>query len=177
MDNYVNIVIDRGYPYKFKDVNDYNNFKYSLLDELDLAGIPTNDVRIQGSSLRTPNANDVDLAVFVNDAEFYSLVRNGFGSKIRSTDKDVFNLKDMSDKEIDQLAKQINDNPYQYNAVAKTFKNAVLKGSISSKAKYFKSLNKARKSLTDKYEHLNIEAVSVMIKGGDFDLMPSLVVK
>lgn len=46
------------------------------------AGLPTNDVRVQGSALRKPTADDVDLAVlFVDEATFDKLQVDRFDGR------------------------------------------------------------------------------------------------
>jgi hypothetical protein len=73
MDNYVNIVSKRGFPFKFDSLQNFGDFKTSLKSLLQKYNIPIEDVRIQGSSVRTPGANDVDLGVFVNESKFNEL--------------------------------------------------------------------------------------------------------
>jgi hypothetical protein len=73
MNNYVNIVSKRGFPYKFDSAKDFINFKTELKDLLSKNGIPVDDICIQGSSLRTANAKDIDIAVFVSENVFNSL--------------------------------------------------------------------------------------------------------
>ena len=74
MNNYMNIVLERSFPYRFNSFDDYMNFKGDLDDLLgkyDIQG----EIRIQGSSLRTPNAKDVDIGVFVTQEEFDNIVQ------------------------------------------------------------------------------------------------------
>ncbi|GAA3523211.1 hypothetical protein GCM10022393_42490 [Aquimarina addita] len=66
MDNWVNVVQKRGYPYKFADIVEFNRFKSDLKNRLNSIGISNSDVRIQGSSLRSPDASDVDLVAMVS---------------------------------------------------------------------------------------------------------------
>jgi hypothetical protein len=87
MDNYVNVVSKRGFPFKFNSATDFVNFQTDLKALLVKNGTSINDIRIQGSSLRSPNAKDVDIAVFVDDAEFKDIVnqaRKGLVSRVKT---------------------------------------------------------------------------------------------
>ncbi|WP_449252245.1 hypothetical protein [Chitinimonas lacunae] len=75
MDNYVNVVKKRGYPYKFDDRQAFESFSAGLKNILREGEIPTTDVRIQGSSLRTPHAKDIDIAVFTTEQQFDILAK------------------------------------------------------------------------------------------------------
>ncbi len=84
MDNYVNIVSKRGFPFKFDSLQNFRDFKTSLKSLLQKYNIPIEDVRIQGSSVRTPGANDVDIGVFVNESKFnelYNAMKAGIESR------------------------------------------------------------------------------------------------
>jgi hypothetical protein len=91
MDNW-KAIQQRGFPYLFADMKAYTDFKAEIKSLLTKYGIPVGDVKVQGSSLRTPGAKDIDMAVFVTDAEFDAMtkkLREGIisrtpdGSKIR----------------------------------------------------------------------------------------------
>ena len=79
--------------------------------------------------------------------------------------------------ELAALAADIEANPGSYNAQAGTFQNAVKTGIISSKSDIIKPLKTVRADIAAKYPHLNIEAISVLLKGGKFELKPDLAVK
>jgi hypothetical protein len=72
MDNWKTIR-QRGFPFLFKDIQTFNNFKLEVKKLLAKYNISSGDVQVQGSSLRTPDAKDIDLAVFVSDEEFNAL--------------------------------------------------------------------------------------------------------
>lgn len=57
----------RKYPYKFQSLEEFNTFSTKLKNQLKDWDIPIDDVRIQGSSLRTPNAKDVDVAIMIDE--------------------------------------------------------------------------------------------------------------
>ncbi|WP_428268579.1 annexin [Haliangium sp.] len=73
MDNYVNDVALRGYPYLFESMEQFTAFKNDLRELLRSAGVPADDVRIQGSALRNPEARDIDVGVFLSDEAFHKL--------------------------------------------------------------------------------------------------------
>jgi hypothetical protein len=81
MENWVNEIGKRGYPYKFADLAEFKAFSKDLLDGLRAANLPTEDVRIQGSALRKPTAADVDISAFVNEAAFDKLLVDRFNER------------------------------------------------------------------------------------------------
>ena len=178
MENWVNIVQKRGFPYRFADLAEYQKFSRELIDGLKKAGIPDDDVRIQGSSLRKPGANDVDVAVFVDKTSFAKLLIDRFSGRIKMRgSKAGISLKGKSFAELQKIAGEIEANPKNYNAQARTFQNAIKNGIISSKSDISSSLKAIAKSLQEEYPGLNIEAISILIKGGLFEMLPDLPVK
>jgi hypothetical protein len=79
MTNYATVVKERGYPYRFESQEQFNAFKADLIAELQKFGLETGDVRIQGSSLRKPDAKDVDVAVLVDRETFQQMLEKRFG--------------------------------------------------------------------------------------------------
>jgi hypothetical protein len=74
MDNWSNEVERRGYPYLFQSREQFEAF-VGRVQQLHAAyALPNGRVLVQGSSLRTPNAGDVDVAVIVSDEEFDAYV-------------------------------------------------------------------------------------------------------
>lgn len=179
MENWANVVSKRGYPYKFTDLAQFQQFSKDLLEAVKAAGLPADDVRVQGSALRKPTADDVDLAVFVSESAFDKLLIDRFDGKASFSDtaptpKAKLPLKGRSHAELVQLADDIAANGASYNAVSKTFMNAVKTGIINSKSDIFKPLKAAKESIAAKYPNLNIQTISVLIKGGAFDVVPDL---
>ena len=168
----------RGYPYRFADLAAFQQFSKDLLEGVRKAGLPTDDVRVQGSSLRKTGANDVDLAVFVDEAAFDKLLIDRYHERIVIKENGTkVSLKGKSHAELLQLANDIGANPGKYNAQGGTFQNAMKNSIISSKSDIVRPLKDVAAAIAGKYPHLNIEAISVLIKGGRFDLKPDLPVK
>jgi hypothetical protein len=70
MDNWANEVAPRGYPYLFSSKEQFQQV-IGKLDALSQQfGLPGGKMLVQGSSLRTPAAKDVDVALIVPDNEF-----------------------------------------------------------------------------------------------------------
>lgn len=175
MDNWVNVVQKHGLPYKFKNKQDFEIFKKDLKQELNNIGVSTSDVRIQGSSLRTPNANDVDLVVFIDKQAFAQHLKTAFGQIKNNATGQTINLQNKSFKELQELAQDIYKNGANYSSRDDKFRYALQKGKISSKTRQpyiISGLRNARKSIAKKYPHLNVEDISVMFKGGDLDVKP-----
>lgn len=70
MKNWKTVIERRGYPYLFKTPESFGQFKIQLTGLLKKHGLPDGKVVVQGSSLRTPQAKDVDVGIFVSDAIF-----------------------------------------------------------------------------------------------------------
>lgn len=68
IDNYVNRVHKRGYPFKFKSLGEFNEFSREVKEGLAKIGVSIDDVRIQDSALRSKDAKDVDLAAIITNA-------------------------------------------------------------------------------------------------------------
>lgn len=182
MENWASIVSKRGYPFKFTDLAEFQQFSKDLLEAVKAAGLPTDDVRVQGSALRKPTADDVDLAVFVSESVFDNLLIDRFEGKAAFSDaaptpRVKLPLKGKSHAELLQLAAEIAANESNYNAVSKTFMNAVKTGIINSKSDIFKPLKAAKAAIAEKYPGLNIQTISVLIKGGAFDVVPDMPIK
>ncbi|GEM_PF-2175091 len=79
MSNWKNTIEPRNYPYRFNDVeeigrNHFKIFKEKLKQLLEDFDLPTDDVRIGGSSLRKTDAGDIDCYIFMTreQAEIYT---------------------------------------------------------------------------------------------------------
>src|SRR5207249_32001 len=126
MENWANVVSPRGYPYRFADLAAFQQFSKDLLEGVRKAGLPTDDVRVQGSSLRKTGANDVDLAVFVDEAAFDKLLIDRYHERIVIKENGTkVSLKGKSHAELLQLANDIGANPGKYNSQGGTFQNAM----------------------------------------------------
>lgn len=177
MNNWVNVVQKRGYPYKFTGEEQFEEFKKDLLEKVRKLGLPCKDVRVQGSSLRKPEANDIDIAVFVTKEKFAELLKAKFDKKIKEnkveldlTSKTYDQLKDLAEK-IKKHGKDVYN-----NNISKNFVYHMEKGIITSKSSIVTDLNKATKELAKKYENLNIESISVLLLGGKFELKPDMTI-
>jgi hypothetical protein len=70
MDNWVNVVKPRGFPFLFENAEKFETFKSQLKGLLSKYDVPSGKIYVQGSSLRTAKAKDVDVAIFVSDGDF-----------------------------------------------------------------------------------------------------------
>lgn len=179
MENYVTIILKRGYPFKFDSLEQFKRFSRDLLEELKKVNIPIDDVRIQGSSLRkgppkTPK--DIDLAVFVSDDIFNDYLKKAFENKIKLDGKKI-DISKMSNEELIKLAKSIFEG--DSNATSRTFGFAILNGKISASTKpriIFGHKDVVR-TLNDNYGKLNIEDISIQKIGGKLELKPEFKIK
>ncbi len=106
MDNWVNDIAPRGFPHLFNTMEEFNTFKQRITGLLESYGISSNDIRIQGSSLRTSSAEDIDIAVFLSAADFDAVAttaREGYIARLRlnnHTEEDIHKRIKPIDKQI-----------------------------------------------------------------------------
>lgn len=74
MGNFKKVIEPRGFPYLFKNLDQFNGFKSKVDNLCKEFGLPGGDIRVQGSSLRTSGAGDIDVVVVLSQGEFDSLV-------------------------------------------------------------------------------------------------------
>ncbi|NME72852.1 hypothetical protein [Flammeovirga aprica] len=175
IDNWINVVKKEGLPYKFTGEEQFLKFKNELKQGLQNIGVSVSDVRIQGSSLRTPNANDVDLVAMVSQNDFEHYLKGSFIKLTNKKTGDIFNLTEMSNEELFTLATYVRNNPSYFNSKAMTFQNAFFTKKISSKTTkpaIIPGLRNLRKALFENYKNLNIEDISIMTPKGGLDLKP-----
>jgi hypothetical protein len=71
-------VTQRGYPFGFRNLKQFQKFKGTLGSALKRYKIPTKDIRIQGSAVHKTNPGDLDVAIVVGEAEFKALGKRFF---------------------------------------------------------------------------------------------------
>ncbi|WP_245566953.1 hypothetical protein [Nocardia vinacea] len=81
MDNWANVVSERGYPYRFDSAEHFNAFARDFHEALHRAGLGDLDPYIQGSALRKPEAKDVDFALVIDRDRFYELLADRFDGR------------------------------------------------------------------------------------------------
>lgn len=174
MDFYVDTVQRRGFPAKFASLDEFRAFGAEMRRLLAREKVPTTDLRVQGSSLRSATANDVDLVAFVEPEAFGGFIRKAFSGKVKHGNE-VVDLDGLSLDELQALAVKIGGDP-TYNAYARTFRHAIVQGTINSKNELLGGLKAARRELAAQYPHLNIETISVQSTGSTFNLSPSMAI-
>jgi hypothetical protein len=101
MENWLKVVKPRGFPYLFENLEQFESFKSALKDIVKKYGVSNDKIVLQGSSLRTPAAKDVDIAIFVSDdlfAKYAQKCRDGLLSRVG--DKAKGNLLQQLDDQI-----------------------------------------------------------------------------
>lgn len=171
MTNYVNTVSKRGFPFLFNSLESFTNFKTELLEKLKSIGLPTDDVRLQGSSLRTESAKDLDIAVLLTDEQFDQFLIKRFSENATKNSKPL-NLEGFTHKQLQELATDIELNPSAYNAQAKGLKYAVQNGKLSGQ--YIPGLSRIKRELELTYGAMDI---SIMNSKTNFILEPSMKLK
>lgn len=172
IENYALEVRPRGFPYRFDDREGFQRFQTNLQAGLAQVGLPTSDVRIQGSSLRNPNAKDIDVAIFMNDASFNAKLLEFFAGKVKQQGSPV-NLAGMSHEELASLAEQIRQDDINrggaFNAQARTFANAFHSRKI--RPEDVPGLRAIKKQIEAEFGEMD---VSIMSHGGNFDMEPNM---
>jgi hypothetical protein len=86
METWTKVVKPRGYPLLFESAESFERFEGQLKELIKRYQLPDGRVVVQGSSLRTPAARDVDVAVFVSDDAFSAYAarcRQGVLARVR----------------------------------------------------------------------------------------------
>lgn len=190
MRHWAKTVSTRGFPFRFDELVVYQRFSNLLLRLVQGAGLPDDDVRIQGSSLRKPEAGDVDIGIFVAQAAFDSTLGSAFDGKAKRSATEpgegvaaldarppanaAVPVTGGNHETLVALARDVRANPGLYNAVAKTWAHALLEGIVNSKGQALPKLKAAAKTIQQQYPAQNIETLAMLIKNGSFDLDPSL---
>ena len=172
MGSYVDIVLRRGFPYRFSSAEQFAAFKTELKTKLENVDLPTSDVRIQGSALRTAGAKDVDIAVFLDDESFDTKLLDFFNGRVKRNGESI-DISAMSRDDIKDLVEEIEKDSIlrnkQFSAPARTFMYAYRARKI--RPQDIPGLRSAKKTLESTFGELDI---SVMAKGGGFDIEPSM---
>lgn len=169
MNNWVKVVNPRGFPYRFELLERFKEFSAELIGGLAGIGLSTNNVRIQGSSLRNPAARDIDVAVMLGNEPFNDLLVASFQAIARKSDRSTFLRRESHDAMLQLADTILNRHPADYNAVAKTFAFAMISRKI--RPQDIAGLDHLRQSLQATYGPLDI---SVMTAGGSHELRPYL---
>ena len=194
--NWKSVVLPRGHPFKFKNPQDYLLFKSGLksgIAQCVLDGaipLPSGDIRIQGSSLRTPYADDVDIAVCVTKEQYRDICAGRFQEHFFKTgqtqgkeqSEKVDALKQLTYEQMVDIANKTlakQENGYMRSGAKgkklTSASNYILMGKFDGKSKDFMEplLNLTEKMKQD-FPDLNIESVTVILTGGPFDLKPAM---
>ena len=154
-------------------INQFNKFKSELKSGLDEIGVAISDVRIQGSSLRTPNANDVDLAAIISETDFDKFLVNRFSNRITKNGVKI-DLTGKTSSELRSIANDYVTNPTAYTNQGKSFSKAMLERKVSaySNDNIVPGARELYNKMKNGYPNLNIDNITIQTKGGSFDLKP-----
>jgi hypothetical protein len=169
MENYATIIRPREFPYRFESRESFQSFEQELRTGLSAIGLPADDVRVQGSAMRTPAAKDVDVAVMLSDEAFDALLIKSFSGKARETGRAIdfpsnkAALVDLADKiERDHAIKG-----GAFNAFARTYAYAYRVRKM--RPDDVRGLSELIARLEASFGAMDI---SVMSRNGNFDVEP-----
>lgn len=177
---------ERGIPFRFKSFEDFRKFKVDLIGAIEgaspgsgIAAMPANDVRIQGSSLRNPKAGDVDLAVFVGPGYYAEICHTLYDQRFTAAgialpasynDMVVF-LNDPATNGV------INGSTSKQKKKLMSAKFYILRGMFDGHMGNLTGLAQITNQLAAKYKHLNVESISILLRGGAFELKPDMKIE
>ena len=179
MDNWVNVVKARGYPYLFSSLGDFQSFGTTLKSKLNGVGINAGDVRVQGSSLRKADPGDIDLASVVSQSDFDSYLKSGYSNRVKKNGNPI-DMSNMTHQDLVNLTNDITQNPTLYNDVAKSdFKFNFTKKVINAtpNKNVIPGFRNLLTEMQDAFPALGadkIKNVQVQQIGSEFDLSPFL---
>ena len=180
------VIIPRGYPFKFDNQEQFVAFSNTLIDKLNEEGVVSTNVCVQGSSLRKPDAGDVDIAVVISKEQFAAVVRGYYNGKLktkRTTKKGEDPIiADVGTMNFDQLMGLVvsfeKETAKYVKSRFETFVYIMRAGMIhSGDSGPGEKLSNAVKVIQANFPHLKVDSVSYIISGGPFDLKPALVIK
>lgn len=179
MKNWVTVVSPQGgRPYKFDNQEIFTQFGQRLHAILEERNLPHSDVRIQGSALRNPRAGDVDIAVMLSPNAFKQLVSDHWAARFKySADDTQVDLVGMGYDEFLAMASQISKKDkttYKSTGKARSICYPILQGLISGKDKRIAALTDATDVFATEFPDQNVESISIVVIGGEFDMEPSL---
>jgi hypothetical protein len=174
----------RGYPAHFKSKEEFESFGAAFKQEVSKLGISADDIRVQGSAVRTPDADDLDLAVMISEDNFVDIVRGAFNNKIKVQDAitkeiTVVDMAKMGQAELDDLIIRYRSTPEQFvnKSVIDDFAYVYGQRVINAKGmkRVFKDVFDAKSVLTSmkaRFPHLKFDNISFQAPNGSFDLHP-----
>ncbi len=154
MDLYVK-AINRGFPYLFASKAEFDEFRSILKEELESINLPSMDVRLQGSAVRSEGAEDLDLSVMLSKQEMDEAIKNAYRKSVTKNGETI-DISDYSEKQLMELQKEIEADQAReiFNAkgrdFADTFKNRRLWPDL------YPGLTAVKNKLKAKYGKLNI---------------------
>ena len=169
MSDLAKVTRPRGYPFRFASKAQFDEFTAKLKAGLNDVGLPLDDVRIQGSAMRSRAAKDVDIAVLIDDSQVDTLLVHQFSGGVRLSGESVtFGVSDLPDLvrriEADKLL-----GTKRFNAPARTLAFAFKARKI--RPQDVAGLRALKKALEAAFGELDISVIS---KGSGFDLQPFL---
>lgn len=151
------VIRERKYPYLFQSKEAFVSFQQEIRSILKQYDIPDHNVNIQGSSLRTEAANDIDIAVFVSKKEFEDIVSGA------RKDIEFRNSGPESSGKREKLLRRL-----EKEAAANRLSNFVIK--------YVQGVS-IRTPLYETRQHVQDNkgvGLTVMLEGASFDVSPLL---
>ncbi|MEM6271285.1 MAG: hypothetical protein AAF998_17755 [Bacteroidota bacterium] len=167
----------RGFPMRFASLEEFNRFRGVVRTRLQTLGVSVSDVRIQGSAVRSPTAQDVDLLAMITQSEFDDFIRRAYATRI--TENGIrLDISEFTHDQLLALSRRIAENPGAFNGVARSdfqynFAGQIIKASPSKRAmRQVLDLRPLVADLQSQFPNLNVDNFTVQTPGGAFDLQP-----
>ncbi|HET6236526.1 MAG TPA: hypothetical protein VFE41_16425 [Acetobacteraceae bacterium] len=184
MVNHATCILPRGYPYLFKNAQEFAAFSDLLVDEINAKGAGVaGTICVQGSSLRKPTAGDIDVAIILAPDDYAVLVRRYFTTSKKLCTKVgkkngpvVVGLGAMNYVQLMVVCKDCEDNPEKYNTERNNFIYYMTSGILHSSRSVTGNLKAIIPILEKDYKKLSIDSISYVLEGSAFDLKPTMAV-
>ncbi len=164
--NGVDITSDRGYPFGFDEEAHYRLFCERVRAAVAHWGLPTQDIRVQGSSVNKPEPKDIDVAVMVGAEMFDDILERAAQDSTKSR------LLDKLRRDANEKGIITSFNLWRIEVPADTGLGQPREGARSPKLQLVHAIegDKSEKGTSAQVQ------ISVVKSGGSFDLGPYIPV-
>ena len=162
MHNYVETVLPQGHPYRIENKEKFLEFANQMREAAHSAGLPADDIRVQGSALRNPDARDIDVAIVIDERAFDAQLVKTFESRITRESHGRVEDVPLSIEGLEGLVREINADAdagrgvfnWQARTLARAYENRTIR------SQDVRGFNAAKKRMARTYGDLDITIMS-----------------
>jgi hypothetical protein len=172
MHNYVEVVLPQGHPYRISSKEQFAELGNDLRSAAARSGLPIDDIRIQGSALRNPDAKDIDIAILIDDRSFDAQLIKTFEGNVSLRNGTEIPLSlDTLEATVMDIARDNVSGRTRYTAEARTMMHAYTSRKI--RVDDLPALKASKQGMKSRYGAVDI---SVMARGAHLDRNPTMQV-